>query len=79
MTEIALISVGSLKESYLKDATNEYKKRLSQYAKVDEINLKEETIKNEDDKSEIKRALTAEAQRIIASIPKGAYKIALCV
>ena len=79
MTEIALISVGSLKESYLKDATNEYKKRLSQYAKVDEINLKEETIKNEDDKSEIKWALTAEAQRIIASIPKGAYKIALCV
>ena len=79
MTTVTVISVGTLKESYLKEAVAEYKKRLAQYARVEEISIKEETIKNEDDKSEIKRALTAEAQRILASIPKGAYKIALCV
>ena len=42
MIGITLISVGTLKEGYLKEATDEYKKRLSQYAKVDEINIKED-------------------------------------
>ena len=79
MANITLITVGTLKEDYLKDAVAEYKKRLSQYARVDEINLKEEKIHNEDDASEIRRALDAEADRILAVIPKGASSIALCV
>ncbi len=79
MTYITLITVGTLKEDYLRDAVAEYKKRLSQYAKVDEINIKEEKIKSEDDKSEIERALRLEGEKIIAQIPKDAAKIALCV
>ena len=79
MANITIITVGTLKESYLKDGVNEYKKRLSQYARVDEINIKEERIANEDDASEIRRALDAEADRIISAIPKGSGKIALCV
>lgn len=79
MANITVISVGTLKESYLKDAVAEYKKRLSQYARVDEINIKEEKIQDEDDAAEIKRALEAEADKIISAIPKGAGKIALCV
>ena len=79
MVQITLISVGTLKESYLKDAVDEYKKRLSQYARVDEINLKEEAIKNEDDRTEIARALSAEGAKIISAIPKDSYKIAMCV
>ena len=79
MANITLITVGTLKESYLKDAVAEYKKRLSQYAKVDEINIKEERIANEDDLSEIRRALELEGEKIIGAIPKGSGKIALCV
>ena len=79
MVQLMLISVGTLKESYLRDAFLEYKKRLSQYARVDEINLKEEPIKNEDDTSEIRRALDAEGAKILSSIPKDSYKIAMCV
>ena len=79
MANITIISVGTLKEDYLKEAVSEYKKRLSQYAKVDEVNIKEEKIANEDDASQIKRALEAEGERILAAIPKGAGKIALCV
>ena len=60
MANITLITVGTLKENYLKDAVAEYKKRLSQYARVDEINLKEEQIVNEDDASEVRRALESE-------------------
>lgn len=79
MANITLISVGTLKEGYLKEAVSEYKKRLSQYARVDEVNIKEERIANEDDQSEIARALDSEADKILAAIPKGAGKIALCV
>ena len=76
---VTVITVGTLKESYLKEAVSEYKKRLSQYAKVEDVELREERIANEDDKSEIERALDAEATKISAAIPQGAYKIALCV
>ena len=79
MANITIITVGTLKEDYLKDAVAEYKKRLSQYARVDEVNIKEEKIHNEDDPSEIRRALDAEADKILAAIPKGAGSIALCV
>lgn len=79
MTQLTVISVGTLKEKYLCDAASEYKKRLSQYAKTEEINIKEETIKNEDDTSEISRALDAEGSKILSSIPKDSYKIAMCI
>jgi 23S rRNA (pseudouridine1915-N3)-methyltransferase len=79
MAQITVISVGTLKEDYLKSAVLEYKKRLSQYARVDEVNIKEEAIRNEDDKSEISRALEIEGEKILAAIPHGAKRIALCV
>ena len=79
MAQISIISVGTLKENYLKDAVAEYKKRLSQYARVEEINIKEEVIRDEDNKREIERALTSEGERILAAIPDGAMRIALCV
>ena len=79
MPHITIITVGTLKEDYLKDAVTEYKKRLSQYARVEEINIKEERIADEDSKAEVARALALEGERIIAAMPKDAAKIALCV
>ena len=79
MANITFITVGTLKEKYLSDAVAEYTKRLSQFAKVDEINLKEERIRDEDDGSEVRRALSAEGEKILASVPKGAAVVALCV
>ncbi len=79
MPQLTIISVGTLKEDYLKEAVSEYKKRLSQYARVEEINIKEERISNEDDKTEIKSALDTEGEKIISAIPKGSAAIALCV
>ena len=79
MLSVKIITVGTLKEKYLIEAVAEYKKRLSQFARVDEINIKEEKINNEDDRAEIERALDSEAEKIIAAIPKDSMKIALCV
>ena len=76
---ITVVSVGTLKEKYLVEAVAEYKKRLSQYARVDEINIKEEKIKDEDNQREIEAALMAEGEKILSAIPRDAVKIALCV
>ena len=66
MGMVTLITVGTLKEDYLKEAVAEYKKRLSQYAKVDIIELKEERVADENDSSQISRALELEADKILA-------------
>lgn len=79
MANVTVITVGTLKEGYLREAVAEYKKRLSQYARVDEIELKEERINNEDNRAEIESALGKEAEKILAALPKDALKIALCV
>lgn len=79
MSQITIISVGTLKEKYLTEAVAEYEKRLSQYARVENISIKEERIVDEDDSAEIKRALEIEGDKILAAVPKGAAKIALCV
>lgn len=77
--QITFITVGNLKEKYLVDAIAEYKKRLSIYAKVDDIELKEVKISNEDNLAEINNALVTEGDKIIERIPDGAYVVALCV
>ena len=79
MVSLTVITVGTLKEDYLREGVAEYKKRLSQYARVDEVNIKEEKISNEDDMSEVARALDAEAVKILAAMPKDAARIAMCV
>ncbi len=79
MAILTFITVGTLKEQYLSEAVSEYKKRLSQYARVEEVNIKEEAIHNEEDRSEIERALSAEGERILSQVPKDSSVIALCV
>lgn len=76
---VRIITVGTLKEKYLAEAVTEYKKRLSQYAKVEELELSEVRIVNEDNREEINRALDAEADKILGAIPDGAMTVALCV
>ena len=76
---VTIITVGSLKESYLKEAISEYKKRLSQFARVEEVELKEERISDEDNSREVSAALEREADKILSAVPKGAEIVALCV
>ena len=72
------ITVGTLKEKYWTDAFAEYAKRISAYAKVEEINLKEERLSDESPSS-VCRALSAEGERILERIPKDAFTVTLCV
>lgn len=79
MVYLTLLSVGNLKEVYFLQAMEEYKKRLSPYAKVEEIQLKEEKIRDESDPAAIREALEREGKAILSHIPKDAYTVVLAV
>lgn len=79
MIKITLITLGKLKEKYLRDAAEEYKKRLSRYCSLDIIELSPESLPESPSQSQIDAALEREAALIEKRIPDGAYKTALCV
>lgn len=79
MIGVKLITLGTLKEAYWRDAVAEYEKRLGAFCKLDVVQLKEERLGDHPSEGEIRNALEREADRILAEIPPRAYRIALCV
>ena len=72
MIEINVISVGNVKEKYLQEMISDYKKRISKYAQIDLIELKDESNKiNENVVKEL------EGERIISNIKDGFYVVLL--
>ena len=79
MIGVKFITLGTLKEAYLREAAAEYEKRLGAFCKIRIVQLKEEKLSDNPSESEIKQALEKEAVKIFAEIPPRAYKIAMCV
>lgn len=79
MIQITVITVGNLKEAYWRDAVAEYEKRLSAFAKVTLVQLKETKVGDDPSEGEIRAVLTDEGKRILSVIPPRAYTVALCV
>ncbi len=76
MIKINIIAVGDIKEKYLKEAIDEYSKRLTRFCELKIIELKENVAYDNSNKS-IEQALIKDAT-IIEKYLKG-YVIALCV
>ena len=79
MLQIKLITVGTLKEDYLRAAVAEYSKRISAYAKLEIVALREARVPDDPSPAQIDTALRDEGDRILAAMPARAMKIALCV
>jgi 23S rRNA (pseudouridine1915-N3)-methyltransferase len=79
MIGVKFITLGTLKENYLREAAAEYEKRLGAFCKIQIVQLKEEKLPDDPSAGEIEKALEKEAQKIIAEIPPRAYRIAMCV
>ncbi len=84
MIKIKLICVGTLAESYFRDAAAEYKKRLGGYCVFEEIRLKEAHMGRAASggvptAGDIAAALDREADEILSKIPKKAMTVALCI
>ncbi len=78
-THVYVMAVGSLKESYLREAAAEYRKRLGGFCRVQEAELKEARLPENPSDAEVRAALSIEAKAILAAIPHRSYTIALCV
>jgi len=77
--DINLITVGSLKSSFLEPGIQEFKKRLSRYCNLNIIEISDETVpKNYSDK-DIEALQALEGERIIKKIPERTYIFALDV
>ncbi|WP_366161672.1 23S rRNA (pseudouridine(1915)-N(3))-methyltransferase RlmH [Bacillus infantis] len=76
---ISIITVGKLKEKYLKQGIDEYLKRLSAYAKMDIIEVPDEKAPEELSDIEMIQVKQKEGERILAKIHPDAYVIALAI
>ena len=79
MINVHIITVGNLKEAYLRDAAAEYEKRLGGFCRPILTSIKEKKLPDNPSDGEISAALEDEADRILPLIPPRAYKVALCV
>ncbi|MGW9016398.1 23S rRNA (pseudouridine(1915)-N(3))-methyltransferase RlmH [Priestia megaterium] len=76
---ISIITIGKLKEKYLKQGTQEYLKRLSSYAKVEIIELADEKAPENLSESEMEQVKQKEGVRILAKISDDTHVIALAI
>ena len=76
---ITIITVGKLKEKYLKQGIDEYLKRLTAYAKVEIIELPDEKAPETLSDVEMLQIKDKEGERILSKINPDAHVIALAI
>ena len=77
MLTINIICIGKVKEKYLKDAINEYSKRLSKYCKLNILELSDEKIPDKLNDSISNEIKNKESNAILNHIKKDSYIICL--
>ena len=77
--KIKIICIGSLKEKYLKDAINEYSKRLGRFCKLEIVELSDEKIPENASLSEEEKLINTEGDKILKNIVQSDYVVSLCV
>ena len=75
--KITLITVGKIKEKYLKDAIAEYSKRLSRYCKLEIVEVADEKIPDNASDTVEDAIRDKEGERILKYIKEDAYVITL--
>ena len=75
--KVTLITVGKIKEKYLKDAIAEYTKRLSKYCKLDIIEVADEKTPDNASETVEEQIRTKEGERILKFVKDDAYVITL--
>lgn len=75
--KITLITVGKIKEKFLSDAINEYKKRLSKYCKLEIIEVADEKTPDHAGENVENGIKSKEAERILKYIKNDSFVITL--
>ena len=77
--KIKIVTVGKLKEKYLKDGIAEYSKRLSRFANLEMIELADEKTPDRASDSENQKILELEGTRILSKIDDRDFVIVLAI
>lgn len=75
--KLTLITVGKLKEKYWQQAVEEYKKRISKYAKIELIEVADEKEPNNASVNDIEQIKDKEAEKILGKIKSGQHIVTL--
>ncbi|MGM0901517.1 23S rRNA (pseudouridine(1915)-N(3))-methyltransferase RlmH [Mesobacillus maritimus] len=76
---ISIVTVGKLKEKYLKQGIEEYVKRLNSYAKIEIFEVPDEKAPEELSEVEMEQVKQKEGERILSKIHQDTYVIALAI
>ncbi|MED2972319.1 23S rRNA (pseudouridine(1915)-N(3))-methyltransferase RlmH [Fictibacillus sp. B-59209] len=76
---ILVVTVGKLKEKYLKMGIDEYVKRLGPYAKIEIVEVTDEKAPETLSDQEMQIVKKAEGERILAKIPQDAHVVAMAI
>lgn len=77
LLHIDIICIGKIKETFFRDAIDEYKKRLNKYCNLNIIELPDEKIPNNASEKEVAIIKDKEGINILNSIKKDSYVISL--
>lgn len=77
--KITVVTVGKIKEKYLKDAIAEYTKRLGRYCKLDIVEVADEKTPDRASLIEENSIRDREGERIMKNIKEDSYVIALAI
>lgn len=77
MLQVKIIAIGRLKEKYLKDACNEYIKRLRRFCDIKVIELDEYKLPDSPSEKEIIKSLDIESESILKNI--SGFIIPMCI
>lgn len=76
---INIICVGKLKEKYLKDAIDEYKKRISRFANFEVVEVPDQKIPDNASEKVEEQILEKEGGLILSKIKNDAFVVAMCI
>lgn len=79
MLKVNLICIGKLKEKYLKDACEEYSKRLSAFCNLNIIELSEYKLSDEPSNAMILKSLESEGKGILSKISDRSFTVSMCI
>ncbi|KXB73769.1 MULTISPECIES: 23S rRNA (pseudouridine(1915)-N(3))-methyltransferase RlmH [Peptostreptococcus] len=79
MLKISIISVGKIKEKYIKLGIDEFSKRLSRYAKLEIIELNDEKAPENLSPRDMEIIKNTEGDAILSKIKPNSYTIALAI
>ena len=77
--KIKIVTVGKLKEKYLKDGIAEYTKRISRFAKLEMIELTDEKTPDKASELENQKILETEGERIISKVGERDFVVVLAI